>query len=63
MKSNSKIKKELSDVNEEQDDLDTTNNLATKGKKASGKRSKEVKQNLNTVKSEDTTADNSKEFQ
>ena len=52
----------MSDVNEEQNDLDTTNNSAMKGKKASGKISKEVKQNLKAVKSEDTTADNSKEF-
>ena len=32
-KSSHQIKKELSDVNEEQDDLDSTNNSPTEGKK------------------------------
>ena len=42
VKSSCQIKKQLSDVNKEEDDLDSTNNSPTKGNKASAKIFKEV---------------------
>ena len=56
------IKNKLSDVNEEQDDLDSTNNMPTQVRKSSAKRSKEWNRNLKPENDDHNTADDSKEF-